>query len=103
MTPPDIEVSVRRSRNFAAGLIGFVLDAYLVHFSIIVSAGFASDPAAWGQLGDYAGGLLNLLIAFLAFYWLTQSILLQNAELAARRRLRNLRGRSKLWSTEVHV
>lgn len=35
----------------------------------------------WGAFGDYIGGLMNPLVAFAAFYWLTQSVKLQKAEL----------------------
>ena len=41
----------------------------------------ASNPDKWGTFGDYFGGLMNPVVAFAAFYWLTQSVKLQKAEL----------------------
>ncbi len=50
---------------------------------------FGVEPASaqdkWGQFGDYVGGLLNPVVAFAAFYWLTQSVKLQKKELAETR------------------
>lgn len=40
----------------------------------------------WGQFGDFFGGIANPLVAFAAFYWLTQSVKLQKAELASTRK-----------------
>lgn len=40
-----------------------------------------TDPGAWGTFGDFMGGLLNPLVAFLALFWLTQSIQIQRREL----------------------
>lgn len=36
----------------------------------------------WGAFGDFVGGLMNPLVAFAAFYWLTQSVKIQKQELA---------------------
>ncbi|MDR0215924.1 MAG: hypothetical protein LBJ15_18275 [Comamonas sp.] len=40
----------------------------------------------WGQFGDFIGGIMNPLVAFAAFYWLTQSVKLQKQELAETRK-----------------
>lgn len=40
-----------------------------------------TDPGAWGTFGDFVGGLLNPLVAFLALFWLTRSIQIQRTEL----------------------
>ena len=40
---------------------------------------------AWGQFGDFFGGVLNPVISAAAFYWLATSILLQKAELSETR------------------
>lgn len=42
---------------------------------------FSVDPEQWGQFGDFIGGVLNPLMAFAAFYWLTQSVKVQKNEL----------------------
>jgi len=48
--------------------------------------GLSEDPGAWGQFGDFVGGILNPLVAFFAFYWLATSVILQKSELADSRR-----------------
>lgn len=81
LTQRELEGKIRRSRNFAVGLFLLVVAAYLIWFALLNHGEASLDPAVWGQLGDYVGGILNPLIAFLAFYWLTQSVLLQRQEL----------------------
>ncbi|EJE52167.1 hypothetical protein PMI14_03145 [Acidovorax sp. CF316] len=51
--------------------------------SFIWKFGFrpVEDQSKWGQFGDFIGGFLNPLVAFAAFYWLTQSVKLQKKEL----------------------
>lgn len=40
-----------------------------------------TEPSAWGSFGDFVGGLLNPIVAFLALFWLTRSIQIQRSEL----------------------
>ncbi|MFC3359026.1 hypothetical protein ACFSKY_13560 [Azotobacter chroococcum] len=42
----------------------------------------STDAGLWGTFGDFVGGLINPLIAYFAFYWLTQSVLIQKTELS---------------------
>lgn len=58
-----------------------VVISYLLQFG--VTPADAQDK--WGQFGDYLGGLLNPVVAFAAFYWLTQSVKLQKQELSETR------------------
>jgi hypothetical protein len=60
------------------GLVG----AYVVAF---YANGWSKSPDAWGQFGDYIGGLLNPLVALCALVALVVSIQLQKVELAATR------------------
>lgn len=70
----------------AAAAIG----GYFVYFGIMVGQPAATDPDKWGTFGDFFGGLMNPIVAFAAFYWLTQSVKLQKQELAdTRRELKN--------------
>lgn len=81
----DLEKLRRRvgwSTHIAFIIFVFVILAYVGKLWLLSGGALADDPEAWGQFGDYVGGLLNPLIAFLAFYWLTQSVLLQKQELA---------------------
>lgn len=41
------------------------------------------DPAAWGQLGDFMGGVLNPVLSFLTLFILAFTIILQSRQLAA--------------------
>jgi hypothetical protein len=68
------------SRWVAVAVIIASLGAYVAYFWVYLRAPLGSTEA-WGQFGDYVGGLLNPLIALLAFYWLTRSIELQAEEM----------------------
>lgn len=65
----------------AAAAIG----GYFVYFGLMVGQPAATDPDKWGTFGDFFGGLMNPIVAFAAFYWLTQSVKLQKQELAETR------------------
>jgi hypothetical protein len=54
------------------------LGAYIAQFS---NYDFSTDPAEWGQFGDYMGGILNPMVAFGAFLWLVESVRVQDSEL----------------------
>lgn len=82
----ELESRVKRSRGFAAAIALAVAGAYVAWFWLVVGAPMSREASVWGQFGDYVGGLLNPLIAYLAFYWLTQSVLLQKEELADTKR-----------------
>lgn len=56
--------------------------AYWVWFSLINNVEAAkTDPSRWGSFGDFIGGILNPVVAFLALFWLTRSIAIQREEL----------------------
>ncbi|MCH7333432.1 hypothetical protein [Acinetobacter modestus] len=56
--------------------ISFLLFMYFTTFKYI-----ANDTAAWGAFGDYIGGLLNPVFAFLSFSALIVTLLYQNKQL----------------------
>ncbi|OAD85820.1 hypothetical protein ATN89_03780 [Comamonas thiooxydans] len=58
-------------------LLLVLLAVYAVSFGIKGT----SSQETWGQFGDFIGGVMNPLVAFAAFYWLTQSVKLQKQEL----------------------
>lgn len=62
-------------------IFALVVAVYIYKHWWIQGGSLADSPDIWGQFGDYIGGLLNPLLAFLAFYWLTQSVLLQKEQL----------------------
>ena len=66
----------------AFSLIALIPTVYLVWFYFINNLPLSTDSSIWGTFGDFIGGILNPLIALLAFYWLTQSVLIQKTELS---------------------
>ncbi len=66
---------------FAAALIV----SYVVYFGVLLGQPPAFDADKWGAFGDFFGGILNPIVAFGAFYWLTQSVKLQKQELSETR------------------
>lgn len=103
------------SRNLGRLLWGIVAIA-VIAATVAASVYFAhlgglpisdSDPAGWGQLGDYFGGLLNPVFSFLTILALVLTLILQSRELKlsreelelSRTELRNsaeaLRGQNK--------
>lgn len=78
----DLAKTIKRSKIFAFFLIVAIPATYLTWFYFINKQGFSTDSSMWGTFGDFVGGLLNPLIALLAFYWLTQSVLIQKTELS---------------------
>lgn len=63
-----------------------LVSGYAGYFFGVLKQPLADDAAKWGAFGDYMGGLLNPLVAFAAFYWLTQSVKLQKQELSETRK-----------------
>lgn len=62
-----------------------MVGAYVVYFGLILGLNPAKDAEKWGTFGDFFGGLLNPIVAFAAFFWLTESVKLQKQELAETR------------------
>ena len=79
----QLEAMVRRSRIFAAFVILLVVGGYIFNFVGFLGYEVSNRTETWGQFGDFVGGLLNPLLAYLAFYWLTQSTLIQKEELSS--------------------
>ncbi|CAI3803159.1 hypothetical protein [Rheinheimera sp. MM224] len=56
--------------------------AYLAMFySSHIGEGLSTDPAVWGQAGDFFGGMLNPFLAFCSFMALLYTIRIQSEEL----------------------
>lgn len=62
----------------AVSVLSLLLLAYTAAF---IKNGWSKSPEAWGQLGDYIGGLLNPLIAFFALLGLVKSVTIQRRTL----------------------
>ena len=81
----DLELlakDVTRSRNFVLVVAVFAPAVYGLWFFIVHDAPLSLHTGDWGAFGDFVGGLVNPLVAFFAFYWLTKSVLIQKEELS---------------------
>jgi cbb3-type cytochrome oxidase subunit 3 len=66
---------------FLAALI-ILLVVWLVYAYHFASSKISGDPAAWGQLGDFIGGVTNPLLGFLTLVILSLTIILQSRQLS---------------------
>lgn len=86
MNIDNLEKNVRRSIWFVSLASIVAPTFYIIWFRVVNNRAMSKDTEAWGQLGDFVGGIVNPLIAFSAFYWLATSVLLQKTELAETRK-----------------
>lgn len=90
--------------QWSIAILGFGLVAiYAFYFGLILEQPPAQDAEKWGQFGDFVGGLLNPMVAFAAFYWLTQSVKIQKQELADTREELAKATRNSTKSLEISV
>lgn len=83
-----------------------VVAALVVGVFVFVLKGqpFATtDPAGWGQFGDYFGGLMNPLIAFSAFLWLATSVKIQKRELKTTREALEKQAATSLLAARIQT
>lgn len=96
--------SVIKIWQWSIFILGLGLVAtYAVYFSWVLEQSPAQDAEKWGQFGDFVGGLLNPIVAFAAFYWLTQSVKIQKQELADTRDELAKATRNSTASLEISV
>ena len=84
----DFDILDKRLRVSLWLLFGFAISAviaYFVWFGAINNVPASLTADAWGEFGDFVGGVMNPLVAACALYWLTMSVRLQKQELAAAR------------------
>ena len=85
-------------------LIVAVFSLYIFHFYIRLGYVVSTSPEAWGQLGDYAGGLLNPLLSFISIVLLIKSLTLQNeANKGLRDEIESTRRTERLRSFETQL
>ncbi|WP_124348595.1 hypothetical protein [Pseudomonas chlororaphis] len=90
--------------SIAAGLIAVVSLLYVGNFYLRLGYVVSDSPEAWGQLGDYAGGVLNPLLSFISIVLLIKSLALQNdANSDLRDEIRNTRKTERLRSFEAQL
>lgn len=76
-----IEKNIKVAQRVAVFLIVSVPLIYALWFGVFNNRVVSVEPGDWGTFGDFVGGLLNPVIAFFAFYWLTKSVQFQKEEL----------------------
>lgn len=83
----DLQILDDRIRLSKGLIIGFGLALPISYFSWFIyhSIPISVNSGDWGTLGDFIGGILNPIIAFSAFYWLTRSVRIQKEELGETR------------------
>lgn len=82
MNTQTLEKAIIRSRWFVAAIFGITVGTYAIWFNFIQLQDISASSSDWGSFGDFVGGILNPLVAFSAFYWLTISVLIQKQELS---------------------
>jgi large-conductance mechanosensitive channel len=81
MDDENLDTLAQRSVWFVIVLTVLLTVFYGIWFVGFNGQRLAKDAAAWGQFGDFVGGVLNPVIAFAAFFWLAKSVRLQKKEL----------------------
>jgi hypothetical protein len=81
----SLSAGIRKSHTIVSGLALLAVLIYVIWFWLARDYVLSNGTEAWGQFGDYMGGLLNPLVAYAAFYWLTRSVSFQKQELAETR------------------
>ncbi|MEH6471000.1 MAG: putative phage abortive infection protein [Halopseudomonas sp.] len=72
--PRNIKISIA----IAIGITTTMLISYVTYFH---NYPISHKTGEWGSFGDFFGGILNPVVAFMALYWLTKSVQVQRAEL----------------------
>lgn len=83
MDQEKLEKSVKIAKNISIAVIFLVPFSYFCWFYLENQQPISLSSADWGAFGSFFGGVLSPVIALFAFYWLTQSILIQKKELSA--------------------
>lgn len=78
----NLENAINRTKLFAIAFIIIIPAVYFIWFYFLNDQPLSKDSSMWGTFGDFIGGVLNPVVALLAFYWLTKSVLIQKTELA---------------------
>ena len=78
-----LERTIKTTKFFAIAFVIIIPTIYILWFNILNEQPLSKDSSIWGTFGDFMGGVLNPVVALLAFYWLTKSVLIQKTELAA--------------------
>lgn len=80
-----IKKEVNYSRWVVVSVLITVFGLYALWFGILKGIPLSQNTETWGAFGDFVGGILNPVVAFFAFYWLTVSVLIQKHEMGETR------------------
>lgn len=87
---PDLEAELKRlDESIKSGhmlVLGWMLLWCAIYIWKFGGDSLSSSPGDWGVFGDFFGGILNPVVAYAAFTWLTRSVRLQKEELTETRR-----------------
>ena len=81
----DLDRSILRAHLLVQFFALATLLSYVAWFWCVKRLPLADSGGTWGTFGDFIGGVLNPVVAYAAFYWLTQSVRLQKQELTETR------------------
>lgn len=88
-TATSFDKVIRNGVFIPAYILGaFAISIVLTYFQWFraeLNFPLSKDPAVWGQFGDFVGGVLNPICAYMAFVWLVRSYALQKTELVETR------------------
>ncbi len=80
-----LDRGILRAHRIVQTLIAVAVLTYTIWFVGKLNYPLSPAPGDWGIFGDFFGGVLNPIIAYAAFYWLTQAVKLQKQELSETR------------------
>ena len=83
----DLTWRINRWKYFLVLTALLLIAAYFIYFSVMLQQLPSKDASKWAEFGDFFGGILNPLVAFSAFYWLTKSVQFQKEELVETRKV----------------
>lgn len=90
----ELQIKINTSIKLVIYTIITVIGSYFVWFHLVLDYKLSVNNSDWGQLGDFIGGVLNPLLALSAFYWLTQSVIVQKDELSDTRDILSIQSKT---------
>ncbi|SJZ94978.1 putative phage abortive infection protein [Photobacterium toruni] len=82
-----LKKTIKRTKQVAISAVIIIPTTYAIALGLIGNQSISLDSSSWGTFGDFMGGILNPVIALLAFYWLVESVLIQKTELSATQKI----------------
>lgn len=96
----QLPVALANVFAIAIGAAGIVVLTYFSYFYLRLGRSVSTEPEAWGQFGDYVGGVMNPVIALGALLLLAVGVRIQNETLREARSQLELQ-RAELEQTRI--